>query len=105
MITYKAVLASCGAVEEDIKRAAERIGVIKGVKVLEATGKHILVQFDADIQHLVADPMLQRQMDILRGDVRAEIEKIGGLTIKQCAPYEITLIKKITLFIKKLFKQ
>ena len=103
MITYKAVIASVGAVEADIKRAVEKIEAIPGVKVLEATGKHILVAFDTELKHLAANPALQRQFDILRGDVRAEIEKIGGITIKECINAEIGLVKRLYLFIKKLF--
>ncbi len=105
MVTYKAIIAAVGAVESDIKKAVENIEAIPGVKVLEATARHIIVQFDADMKHLASNPALQRQMDILRGDVRAEIEKIGGITVKECIAFEVGLIKKIVLFIKKIFKK
>lgn len=105
MITYKAVLAAVGAVETDIKRAAATINAIPGVKVLEATTQHIIIQFDADVEHLAKNPALQRHLDMVRGDVRAEIEKVTGITIKECLAFKLSLIKKIELFLKRMFKK
>jgi len=103
MLTYKAVFASVNVLDEDVKRATERINAIFGVKVLEATTQHILVQFDADVHHLARNPMLQHQFDILRGNVRAELELACGITIKTCNAVELSLFKKLQLSIKRLF--
>lgn len=104
MIIYKATLASCGASNADIKRAAKQIEVIPGVKVIEADLSHFLIQFDADPKHLQNNPILQRQFDIMRGDVRAEIEKLGGITVKECLAIRLSLFKKIWLRFSHLFQ-
>lgn len=103
MLTYKAVFASVNVLDEDVKRAANAINAIPGVKVLESSTQHMLVQFDADLRHLAHNPLLQHQFDILRGDVRAEIEAACGITVKTCMAVELSLFKKIHLFIKRLF--
>ena len=103
MLTYKATFASVNVADCDVQRAVNRIESIHGVKVLDASTKFILVQFDADVKHLAANPMLQRNFDILRGDVRAEIEKACGITIKDCASIQLTPVKKLILFLKRLF--
>lgn len=76
-----------------------------GVKVLEKTTKHIVVALEANIDIISSRAPFQKAFDDLEAKVKKDIEALGNVTVRDVVDFDINVVKRLYLFVKKVVQK
>lgn len=89
--------------EVALKDIVAKLEANPGVKLIAKYANYVLVGIEKDAEAIAKDPTLQKAYDAVEAKIKADLEAVGNLTVKQIVDAEINFVKKVILFFKKLF--
>ena len=106
MIVIRKFVTEAKALSKDVSSLNDILAKIEsnpGVKVLAKYSNAIIIGIEKDEAAIKANPTLQKAYDDLENSVKADLEKIGNMTVHGILDYEVNAFKKIGFFFQRLF--
>jgi hypothetical protein len=104
MLVIRKFLTDAATEATKLQDLVTKIESNPGVKILSKAAGYLVVAFEKDLEAIKSDPTLQKEFDALEAKVKADIEAVGNITVRQIVDFEINLFTKCFLALKKLFQ-
>jgi hypothetical protein len=94
--------ADAATAEASLTAFLAKVEANPGVKVLTRTAKSVVVAIEADVDAIAKDPTVQKAYAAVEAQIKKDIEAVGAVTVKEIVDFEIGLVQKVILAVKRV---